>query len=455
MDSNPTVMKYINRFSRLLLAAYFNIRTLVLGILLTISFLSNNSMALRSLDIATADSLAYRQVKYNGRVMPFSTFATRLTLKLTGRTSVGGLSPEAFVASLILYPEEWSYVKFLKVKNPELRSKLNGDDRYVAIGNLYDSEGKYIPGELFESNNGRLDKDILALDEKTALLVDLWNGQLFSPLPDNSLERRPDWDIRIEVLFNRLVPTRLLFFFSLLLGLGAFASIIMKHSWKIWPLTLFGTMVGICVFFLRWEMTGNCPLTNTYDLMEFLATSVLLLCLIPGMLGRMHLLEGIGLICGAILYLVAWIGSKDPVMTPLMPALASPWLAIHVSLIMLSYAILGFTLPVSIIAIFLKTDTKRLTDLSLRLLIPGNILLFAGIVMGSLWAKEAWGRYWAWDPKETAAALTLIIYSLPLLPEIRRKWPAKIIAIYLSLAFLSILLTYFGVNYLPSLHSYR
>ncbi|MDE5586255.1 MAG: cytochrome c biogenesis protein ResB, partial [Muribaculaceae bacterium] len=143
---------------------------------------SVNASAVPAVDTGLADSLAVRQVLFNGETVSFAAFADKLTHKLTGRGSVGGLSPEAFIASLIKYREDWSEVPFLKVKGKGLMEALAIDGKYASVASLYDENGMYIPARIYKGGSGPLDKDILALDEKVALLIDLWNGELFTPL---------------------------------------------------------------------------------------------------------------------------------------------------------------------------------------------------------------------------------------------------------------------------------
>ena len=146
---------------------------------------------------------------------------------------------------------------------------------------------------------------------------------------------------------------------------------------------------------------------------------------------------------------------KDPVLSPVMPVLASPWLSVHVSLVMLAYAVLGFTLPVGVSALALPGQRERLASLAVSLLGPGIFLLGLGIITGSMWANVSWGRYWAWDPKETWSLVTLMLYSIPLHRYFRMRRRPIFCCIYLILAFSSIIMTYFGVNLLPSLHAYN
>ena len=126
--------------------------------------------------------------------------------------------------------------------------------------------------------------------------------------------------------------------------------------------------------------------------------------------------------------LVSYLGQMNPQITPLMPVLVSPWLSIHVSLIMMSYALLAFIMLNGILALCLrKKETEnhitggderednrveQLTLLSRLLLYPATFFLGAGIFLGAVWANVSWGRYWAWDPKEVWALITFLVYGV-------------------------------------------
>ena len=140
----------------------------------------------------------------------------------------------------------------------------------------------------------------------------------------------------------------------------------------------------------------------------------------------------------------------------MMPVLNSPLLSIHVSIIMMSYALLSLTFLCGVMGIFLRSHGEELQALSRVFLYPALATMGFGIFIGAIWANVSWGNYWSWDSKETWALITFMIYavvvhtqSLPLF----RKPLAYLV--YLTLAFLSIVMTYFGVNYfLTGMHSY-
>lgn len=155
---------------------------------------------------------------------------------------------------------------------------------------------------------------------------------------------------------------------------------------------------------------------------------------------------------GASGYVVSKLFSTS---VPLMPVLRSPYLVVHVSIIIMAYMLMICMVFTSLRALSGKADAAKGKG-GEELLLPAVVLLAAGIFIGAIWANDSWGRYWGWDPKETWALITLIVYSLPLhrhsLKIFRNQ---RVYHIYIILAFLSVVITYFGVNYLlGGLHSY-
>ncbi len=416
---------------------------------------AEEAYAVRAVDPHMADSLAVRQVLFNGQPTSFSAFSTKLTYKLTGRGSVGQLSPEAFVASLIKYKEDWSKVAFLKIKSDALRKALAIEGKYAALANFYDENGNYIPENLYEGGSGPLDKDILSLDEKVALIIDLWDGELFTPLPADSPKLRSNLSIKSEILYYKINPVKILFICALL----SIALIIFSHFFRknirIFPIITGLGIAGVIAWSWLWYISGSVPLSNTADIMEFVGICMILLSGVAAWRNESPLLVVLGLSSAAFLLLVALLGLKDPVMSPVMPVLASPWLSIHVSLVMLAYAILGFTLPVAISALIVPRQRERLTSLAISLLTPSSFLIGLGIITRDIWANVSWGRYWAWDPKETWSLVTLILYSIPLHKYFKMQKLPIVCSLYLIFAFFAIIMTYFGVNLLPSLHAYN
>ncbi len=155
--------------------------------------------------------------------------------------------------------------------------------------------------------------------------------------------------------------------------------------------------------------------------------------------------------------MVAMMSGGDTVMTQMPPVLQSPLLCIHVSVIMLSYMLLSFVLLIALASLVGgKGEQERMRTISMLMLYPAVLLLAAGIIVGSIWANISWGSYWGWDPKEVWALISLMIYVIPLYAQ-QSPWFKKPrnYQIYCILAFLSVLITYFGVNLLlGGMHSY-
>ena len=166
------------------------------------------------------------------------------------------------------------------------------------------------------------------------------------------------------------------------------------------------------------------------------------------------------IICGFAL-LVSMMGESNPRITQLMPVLQSPLLSIHVMVIMVSYSLFAFMMLNGVAALLInKKDSsgqvEHLGRISNIMLYPAVFLLAAGIFIGAVWANVSWGRYWGWDPKEVWALITMLIYSLGFHSR-SLKWFRNPIHfhIFCILAFMSVIVTYFGVNFiLGGMHSY-
>ena len=332
-----------------------------------------------------------------------------------------------------------------------------------------------------------LQKAAIETDEKVALVMMLQNGTLIRPLPtDGSVEPLSKEKLQAELLYNRIPFTKILFMFNLTMGIvfilvdkltrykltridsvdkiqvgkltrnGAARSLstrqLVNLSTKL--LLLVALTFHLTGYLLRWYIGGRIPLSNGYETMQFLALCIMAFALF--MSRRFRPALGFGFLLSGFTLLVAYLGQMNPQITPLMPVLVSPWLSLHVSVIMMAYALFAFILLNGVWALCLPREAEQLMTYSRLLLYPAVFLLTAGIFIGAVWANVSWGRYWGWDPKEVWALITMLIYALPLhaasLPWFKRP---KFFHIYLILAFLAVLITYFGVNFfLGGMHSY-
>ena len=178
-------------------------------------------------------------------------------------------------------------------------------------------------------------------------------------------------------------------------------------------------------------------------------------------------LAATGILTGLILF-VAHLNWMDPQVTNLVPVLASYWLSIHVSVITASYGFLGLSTLLGFIVLLLfifksqknekhiALSIKELTAINEMSMMIGLAMLTVGNFLGGVWANESWGRYWGWDPKETWTLVSITIYAaLVHLRFIKSLYSPFVFAALSLLAFTTILMTYFGVNYyLAGMHSY-
>ncbi len=208
---------------------------------------------------------------------------------------------------------------------------------------------------------------------------------------------------------------------------------------------------------LRWIISGHVPMSNGFETMQFMAWATVAITLLLSR--RSTLVLPFGILTAGLALMVASFGESNPQITQLMPVLASPLLSVHVAVIMIAYSLLAFLMLSGVMAMFLRRDhamVERLHVVGQIILYPAVFLLTAGVFIGAIWANVSWGSYWSWDPKEVWALITLIIYALPLhgqsLPLFRKP---MFFHAYCIIAFLSVLITYFGVNFiLGGMHSY-
>ena len=210
---------------------------------------------------------------------------------------------------------------------------------------------------------------------------------------------------------------------------------------------------------LRWWLSGHIPVSNGHETMLFMAWVLLLLTLL--LRRKFPVISTFGPLIGSFCMLVAMLAGSDSQITPLMPVLQSPLLSVHVMTVMCAYALFALQLLLGVQAFLLirkesDDELERVTALSQLLLYPAVFLLTIGIFIGAVWANVSWGNYWSWDPKESWALITLMIYAVPLhKASVRFFQNPRCYHIYMVSAFLAVIITYFGVNLLlGGMHSY-
>jgi cytochrome c-type biogenesis protein CcsB len=204
------------------------------------------------------------------------------------------------------------------------------------------------------------------------------------------------------------------------------------------------------------------PLSNRYESLVFFSWCLPAVGLIAFRRSLQGWLGAVVSMLACLLLAYASFGGANANIQPLMPALKSNWLLIHVMTAFLGYA--AFTVGFGAALLYLAQEKQPratlpappvLDRLLYRATMLGFLLLTFGILTGAVWAETAWGRYWSWDPKETWSLITWMIYAALLHARLLKGWHGRRIAWLAVIGFMAVIFTYLGVNYLPSLHAYQ
>ena len=260
------------------------------------------------------------------------------------------------------------------------------------------------------------------------------------------------------------------FIFGGILLILAFVQMWQRRDWL--RSVIFSAVVFIVSLFiyhtagiaLRWYISGYAPWSNSYETMVYVAWATVLAGFIFGRKNNLTL--ALATLFGGVILFVSGLNWMDPQINTLVPVLKSPWLMFHVAVIVAAYGFFGISFLLGITNLFLMAFSKKSLSLSIRIkeltiinnlsLLVGLALMTIGTFLGAIWANESWGRYWGWDPKETWALITIVVYSivthLHLVKKWQSEWRFNLMSVF---AFSSVLMTFFGVNYfLSGMHSY-
>ena len=395
-------------------------------------------------------------VLYNNRICPLNTVATDFAIKMTGSASWHGYSADEIFFSWMIYYSPWEKELLLNNKrkgaderNGVVEMFYNGqftkifpyclppndqtanspnDQKTV---NWYSPGGQVLPREIPVKEQFFIKQ---SMDFLTEAIVTGQKDRAFEIIAKIKLFQREmigdllpsEIKTKAELFYNKLRSIKFPVFITLQLG-------------------------------LRWWLSGHIPLSNGYETMLFMAWVLLVLTVI--LFRKFRVIIVIGPLAALCCLGVAMMTGGGSQISPLMPVLQSPLLSVHVMTVMCAYALFALQLLLGIYALFLKRKKEKLertTALSQLLLYPAVFLLAIGIFLGAVWANVSWGNYWSWDPKETWALITLMVYAIPFhsasIPLFRRPLGYHL---YMVCAFLSVVITYFGVNYLlGGMHSY-
>ena len=282
--------------------------------------------------------------------------------------------------------------------------------------------------------------------------------------------------INFEILYNKYDIFKRLYYMYMLAGvlMLAFCIVQIFKNSKAIRMIINGFHGLIGFFFIlhlaglivRWYISGHAPWSDAYESMIYVAWATMFFGLAFGKDSKLTVASAAFVV--SIILMVAHWQWMDPSIGNLQPVLNSYWLMIHVAVIVASYGPFTLAMVLGLVALFLmiftnaknkeriKLSIDEITYINEMALTVGLVMLTIGNFLGGQWANESWGRYWGWDPKETWALISIMVYAFVIharfVPALRGRWIYNVMSV---LAFASILMTYFGVNFhLSGLHSY-
>lgn len=484
------------------------------------------------LPVEVAEKFGELYVYHNDRVCPFATLAKEFTVKIYGKSSYEGFTPEQVLTGWMFYYSDWKKEPVIKIKDRRAARLLGIKGKYACLDDFMSEINEYKLEKSLRESSDVERKGLREADEKFNIVIMACNGSLVKLFPYTEhnetrwfsqvdelpsdmphgqwlfvrrsmnyvneliagkdfggavsvLDKLRDYQIKeagrnlpdgfrfkAEMLYNRMEQTKTVGIVFVVAGLLCFAlmirSVVEQRDMTAAVRILFGILVLSGALYLtlqmvlRWCVSGHVPLSNGFETMQFMAWSVFVITLL--LQRRSPMLLPFGIIIGGLSLLVSMFGESNPQITPLMPVLSSPLLSIHVVLVMVAYSLFAFMLMNGVAALTLRfmsrgrydRQIEGLRQMSMQMLYPALFCLTGGIFIGAVWANVSWGRYWGWDPKEVWALITMMIYAFPLHAETFPRFrKAMFFHTFSILAFLSVLVTYFGVNFLlAGMHSY-
>lgn len=415
--------------------------------------LGSSSAEAHVLPNESADRFGRLMVLHNSRICPLQTLAIDFTKNIYGKASYNGYTPEQVLTGWMFYADDWMQEPMLRLKGAEMRDRLQLPE-YVPVSQFFNSAmGGYTLGpyvqEYYVGNHDAFHSQVAAIDNKIQLIMELRNGSLLKLFPYTN-KGKTTWFAPTDDLPNAMYREHQQFVRSICLLLGdcALAS----------DYTQMDAVVGKMLKYQQKNGGASMPsdrrvaAERIYNRIPF-ATILFMLCLAMGIISFLY----------AIIRMCREDNGANNVGTDADPVLNSPLLSVHVSIIMMGFAMLSFTFISGLTAILLRLVSRtaqpkmvQLQQLSLVFLYPALAALGIGIFIGAIWANVSWGEYWGWDPKEVWALITFMIYAIPLharsVAQLRRPTAFHL---FMTLAFLTLVMTYFGVNYfLGGMHSY-
>ncbi len=443
-------------------------------------------------------------VQHDGRVMPLDTLAREAVWNVTGaKAGWQGQDPVAVVLGWAFAPQDWTHEPVVKVGSGRLAAAAGlagGPASFAALAGNPQLMQLIAQAHAAADHDQPLTpvlKDAQKLEGRLLWMQSFLQRDALRVLPPADVDARwdtlpanvdsaaalADWyqarraappagwpafaALGKELTYNHVRPSRLAWWILLPATLLALAALLRPRRAldlaAVVALTAgFAVMTwGIAV---RWQVAGRIPASNMYESMLFLAWGVGLFALVAAALLRNRLVIFNAAAMSALTMMLVDLLPVDPFIHPIAPVLAgTPWLAIHVPIIMVSYSVLALGVLIAHMQVGLeifaparRAAAARMNQLLYWYMHVGSLLLAAGIITGSIWAASSWGRYWGWDPKEVWSLIAFLAYMAILHSRFDRQIGAFGVAAASIVAFWAVLMTYLGVNFVltTGLHSY-
>ena len=449
---------------------------------------------------AEVEALKRLPVQHDGRVMPLDTLARETVWNVTGSHSWNGQDPAATFLGWLLDPKSAATAPAVKVtKTLAIAAGLDPKTRRVSFEQLVSNQRVMqliqqagMAAQREEPRRGVL-KDAEKLEGRLNAIYGVLRRDVVRPIPapgnpkarwNLPLEvstpallalangpRLPGWPtkekVEGELLYNRVNPSRIAWIVllaSLVVSIAAWVKASKALDWASFGLLVLGFGAMTWGIGMRWAAGERIPAANMYESLLFLGWGVGLFAVIGYVLMRNRTVVLNAAAMSALTMALTDLLPMDRFIHPIAPVLAgTPWLAIHVPIIMVGYAVLALGVVVAHMQIGFAAFGKgkgalveKLYELLYWYMHVGSIFLLAGILTGSVWAASSWGRYWGWDPKEVWSLVAFLAYMAILHLKVDKVIGTFGAAAISILAFQTILMTYLGVNYVLNvgMHSY-
>lgn len=358
---------------------------------------------------------------------------------------------------------------FPKENDPNHKWYAPGDDLSVFAGKDSMFVSRILEWYLGEVQEALKSGDWAKADEVVGMI------STYQQAKNKTLDISPK-RMEAELKYNKMDVFRYCKIGYLILGglllVLSFGMLFRQSRWMKMTAWLLG--IGVLVVFhyhmfgmgMRWYIGGYAPWSNSYETMVYVGWATVLAGLL--FVRRSTITFALATLFGGIILFVSSLNWMDPEINPLVPVLKSPWLMFHVAVIVAAYGFFGISCLIGLtnmvmMSILGKKNGEmlkaRITELSIvneMALWVGLALMTVGTFLGAVWANESWRRYWGWDPKETWALITMVVYAVVAHLHLVKRWNNPWLFNLTSVvAFASVLMTFFGVNYfLSGMHSY-